>query len=237
MIALIVLQALDYALDKWETLAAESGYPVAEEHWHVNEYYKSIREKAVNVPGCWGNSWKIGQGRHLSEIEAADDEDSDGHRNLDGEDFWPARLCNLPLQGRTLWGPRHNPMETSLLTIMKPNPMGDIDPNIKKAAYMTKPCYNPPDRPAHWTVPPASEPFAPLIGASRRLTVDEEHDKRQLRSRLDGSPSPEEVREIVSIAEEGDKVPIFRSNISKNTTRVLAEGDAVENIATTAVVD
>ena len=34
-IALVVLRTLDYALDKWKTLG-EAGYPVAEEHWRVN---------------------------------------------------------------------------------------------------------------------------------------------------------------------------------------------------------
>eukprot|EP00584_Thalassiosira_punctigera_P001638 CAMPEP_0172537262 /NCGR_PEP_ID=MMETSP1067-20121228/8885_1 /TAXON_ID=265564 ORGANISM="Thalassiosira punctigera, Strain Tpunct2005C2" /NCGR_SAMPLE_ID=MMETSP1067 /ASSEMBLY_ACC=CAM_ASM_000444 /LENGTH=1010 /DNA_ID=CAMNT_0013322523 /DNA_START=27 /DNA_END=3056 /DNA_ORIENTATION=- len=230
MIALIILQTLDYALDKWETVAAEGGgYPIAEEHWHVTDYYKSIREKAKEVGGCFGNNWRIGQKRHLLEEEQAD-EDDPYHRNLDGEDdFWPPRLCNLPLQGRSLWGPRHNPVETSLLSIMRPNQMGDIDPLIKTNAYMSPPCYSPPDRPAPWTVPPETEPFAPLIGGSRRLTVDEDgQHQHQLRSQVDESPTPGEATKVDSAVEGNRQVPILRNYVAK---RVLAEGDAVEEDA------
>ena len=170
LIALVVLRSLAYALDKWEELGAKSGYPIAEEHWHVSEYYKSIREKARQVPGCFGDNWKIGQKRHLEEMM---EEVANNRTLLDNEDYWPSRLCDIPLQGRSLWGPRSNPMESSLLSIMKANAFGDIDPTPNNA-YLAGPLYNPPDRPAPWTVPPDTEPFAPLIGASRRMIVDEQ---------------------------------------------------------------
>jgi len=227
MIALVVLKSLEYALNKWETLGAESGFPIAEEHWHVTEYYKNIREKAVEVPGCWGNTWRIGQKRRLEEIEeemeTQSDADVDGQRKLqdDPKDYWPARICNLPLQGRSLWGPRNNPQETSLLTIMRKNDMGDIDPTpAKKTGYYVEPCYDPPDLPAKWTVPPASEPFAPLIGGSRMLEVDEEHKSRQLR----GVEGKETQRRASSI--------IDRHEYSTVVNRTLAEGDDTANTAT-----
>ncbi len=183
LIALVVLRSLAYALDKWEELGSKSGYPIAEEHWHVSEYYETIREKATRVPGCFGNNWKIGQKRHLNEMEvekeANTDTGTDAGRKLDDTDYWPPRICDIPLQGRSLWGPRSNPMETSLLSIMKANAYGDIDPTPNNA-YLTGPIYSPPDRPAPWTVPPETEPFAPLIGASRRMNV-EEQTHRQLR--------------------------------------------------------
>lgn len=182
LIALVVLRSLAYALDKWEELGAKSGYPIAEADWHVSEYYKSIREKAPQVPGCFGNSWKIGQKRHLEEMDESEANDDTGvvtGRKLDDADFWPPRLCDIPLQGRSLWGPRSHPMRTSLLSIMKANTFGDIDPTPKNA-YWTGPIYNPPDRSAPWTVPPETEPFAPLIGASRRMKM-EEQSHRQLR--------------------------------------------------------
>lgn len=170
MLALVVLRSLMYALEKWEKLGIESGFPIAEEHWHVTEYYKHIREKASTVPGCFGDIWKIGQKRHLQNINNANGIKID-------EDFWPGRICDLPLQGRSLWGPRYNPMESSLLSIMKPNVFGDIDPAWKNV-YMSGPVYLPPDRPAPWTVPPdISEPFAPLIAAARRLSMEQENQR------------------------------------------------------------
>ena len=228
MIALIVLKALAYALEKWEELGEESGYPIAEEHWHVTEYYNNIREKAPSVGGCWGNNWRIGQKRHLEEIE--EDADGDDGRNLEGEDdplkgFWPARLCNVPLQGRSLWGPRHNPMETNLLTIIKPNPMGDVDPQIKTNSYMWEPCYEPPDRPAPWTVPPHPEPFAPLIGGARHLNVNEHH--RQLR-KVEGSSPPKLAKEEIVPKEVEEKIDSVgaEGHESSSKTRLL-EDDAI----------
>lgn len=110
MIAMVILKSLEYALNKWEELGAESGFPIAEEHWHVTDYYQNIREKAVTAPGCWGNTWRIGQKRHLLEDDELDEDNHHiGHRHLDDTDFWPARLCNVPMQGRSNWGPRHNP--------------------------------------------------------------------------------------------------------------------------------
>ena len=151
----------------------------------MTEYYKSIREKATEVPGCFGDSWKIGQKRHLEEIGGEGGEDAvaavgaDG-RKLDDLGFWPGRICNIPMQGRSLWGPRYDPMRSSLLTIMKPNVFGDVDPSIKTNAYVAGPVYQPPDRPAPWMVPPdESEPFAPLIVPRRFLTPEEERDDRR----------------------------------------------------------
>jgi len=52
---------LQHALNKWEELG-ESGYPVAQEHWHVTDFYNSIKEKVPTVDGCYGE-YKIGQAR------------------------------------------------------------------------------------------------------------------------------------------------------------------------------
>lgn len=175
MIALIILRVLEYALEKWESFAKLEGYPIPERLWHVTHYYASIRNKTKDVPGCWNeDTFKIGNKRRLLESVTGGARENEGSRRTLEDDYWPARMCNLALQGRSLWGPRHNPMETSLLTIMRPNLNGDSDPNIRTGAatYMEGPCYQPPDRAAPWTVAPEGEPFAPLIGAARRLTLD-----------------------------------------------------------------
>lgn len=187
----MILRSLAYALEKWETLGAASGFPIPETEWHVTDYYKNIKEKAVDVPGCYADeTWKIGQKRHLEEVDDESDAGPVAGRKLDGEDHWPARICNLPLNGRSLWGPRINPMESSLLSIMKKNKFGDVDPGMKDNSYMQGPIYNPPDVPAPWTRPVSTEPFAPLVGASRHLASDDEQQpekqKRQLRGVDDG---------------------------------------------------
>ena len=66
-------------------------------------------------------------------------------RKLDDLGFWSGRMCNISIQGRSLWGPRYDPMRSSLLTIMKPNVFGDVDPSIKTKAYTLRGrCTNPP---------------------------------------------------------------------------------------------
>jgi len=121
MTALVILRTLQYALDRWEEFGKEDGFPIREERWHVTDYYESVKKKAKDVPGCFGG-WAIGSKRMLHEVEEEEGREGefDGsgseRRGLleDGElgGDWPARLCNIPMQGRTLWGPRHNPMET-----------------------------------------------------------------------------------------------------------------------------
>ena len=121
MTALVILRTLQYALDRWEEFGKEDGFPIREERWHVTDYYESVKKKAKDVPGCFGG-WAIGSKRMLHEVEGEEGREGefDGsgseRRGLleDGElgGDWPARLCNIPMQGRTLWGPRHNPMET-----------------------------------------------------------------------------------------------------------------------------
>lgn len=189
-IALIILHALQYAIDKWEKLGTEHGYPIPEDQWHVSDYYENIREKTKTVGGCWGNQWRTGQGRALEETDSNHTHTADGRKLAD--DFWPARLCNLPLQGRSMWGPRYEPMKSSLLSIMKKNKFGDKDPNLKKKwTYMEPTCegYTPPDVPAPWFVAKAPEPYSPLIGGSRRLNgthfVEEEQEKKPLLRRAE----------------------------------------------------
>ena len=139
-LALSVLFMLKHALDQWEKLGAESGYPVAEEHWHVTDFYNGIKKRVPEVGGCYG-LYKIGQKRRNLR------ESNHTERRLDLEGQWPTRLCNIPLQGRSLWGPRNNPMESSLLSILKKNAYGDVEPSIRiRNGYMTGPDYLPPDR-------------------------------------------------------------------------------------------
>lgn len=182
-IALFVLRGLYYALEKWEELTVEGGHPLADEHWHVAEYYKSIREKAPDVPFCYGpTGFKIGQKRHRERTRRML-RSNDEERELEGDDYWPSRLCDIPLQGRSLWGPRANFMETSLLSIMRPNPHGDVDPNPNNK-YMWEPIYLPPDLPSPWETPPEDDVDVLRVAGARRLDAAAGHrNGRELRRR------------------------------------------------------
>ncbi|KAL7551794.1 hypothetical protein ACHAWF_014985, partial [Thalassiosira exigua] len=234
MIALVVLKALDYALEMWQKLGSEAGFPVSQDWWHVTDYYNEIRRKAPKVPGCYANNWKIGQARRLEELDPADGEDeeegNETNRRLQDDlglgGYWPSRLCNLPLQGRTLWGPRYDPFATSLLTILKTNGAGEPEPTFSRNAYRTGPCYQPPDLPAPWTVPPnEAEPFAPLIGASRRLAVGEGHQHR-LRGGISNSNRGHPPVTGSAYVDDGVEVLVSGERIVRN----LAEDDGNDGI-------
>jgi hypothetical protein len=129
-IALLILRGLEHALHKWEELTAKTGHPLADEHWHMTDYYKAIKDKAPDIPGCPElTAHKIGNSRRrgLRTNET-------GRQLAAKEEYWPWRICNLPLQGRSLFGPRFNPVETSLLTILKVSYTSKN--NIKQVAYI-----------------------------------------------------------------------------------------------------
>lgn len=206
-LALSVLFMLQHALDKWEELGTE-GYPVAEEHWHVTEFYNSIKEKVPTVEGCY-QPYTIGQKRRgLRETE---------DRRLDLEGTWPNRLCNVPMQGRTLWGPRANPMESSLLSILKPNAFGDVDPNIgNNPAYMQGPDYFPPDRAAPWSTPPEPEVNPWEIAGSRRL-LDNSHISNAKQIIYPGNISENQA------LPSAEKDAMARGTVNATALRMLAE--------------
>ena len=52
-VAMIMLEALGVALERWEQGVAEDGYPLASSYWHVGETYKTMQETLrthVNTP-------------------------------------------------------------------------------------------------------------------------------------------------------------------------------------------
>eukprot|EP00986_Skeletonema_menzelii_P019209 scaffold27156_cov148-Skeletonema_menzelii.AAC.1 len=214
-LALSVLFMLQHALDKWEELGTESGYPVAEQYWHVTDFYNSIKEKVPTVEGCYSDdAWKIGQSRRgLRENNQI------YGRRLDLEGFWPSRLCNIPMHGRSLWGPRVNPMESSLLSILKPNAYGDVDPNIHdNPDYMKGPDYFPPDRAAPWSTPPEPEVNPWEIAGSRRLQ-DKAHASNGEQANSGNFLSDTE-KEALPSAEEVAKA---RGTVNATALRILAE--------------
>ena len=204
---------LQHALNRWEELGNESGYPIPQEHWHVTDYYNDIKEKVPTVEGCYPpGSYKIGQTRR--NLRETNQTGLSGRR-LDLEGEWPSRLCNIPMQGRSLWGPRNNPMETSLLSILKPNAYGDIDPGIREnPAYMKGPDYFPPDLAAPWSTPPEPEVNPWEIAGSRRLEIDAADMDQHESDNLSNINNPN----VLSSAEEE-----ALGTVNTTALRILAE--------------
>eukprot|EP00980_Cylindrotheca_fusiformis_P004791 scaffold1028_cov135-Cylindrotheca_fusiformis.AAC.1 len=101
----------------------EGGPPLADEFWHVTEYYDNIREKVKNLDNSLGECYN--------------------------DDNLPDRVCNTPLKAHTQYTPRANFDETSLTSIIKPTADGYVPKNDKTALYKGpdahNTCYDLPD--------------------------------------------------------------------------------------------
>ena len=98
----VVFNSFERALSIWSDNTITAGHPLSDEHWHITDHYESIKDKA----------------RQLNHLE------SGGCETL----ALPAKVCNMPLNGRSEFTPRANPHETSILSILKPKPNGKLSP-------------------------------------------------------------------------------------------------------------
>ena len=68
-------------------------YALADDSWHVTDYYSNVRKKL---------------------------HEKDGETDCYKSDGWPTRMCSTPMRAYTEFLPRPNPEKTSLLSILKP---------------------------------------------------------------------------------------------------------------------
>eukprot|EP00531_Pseudo-nitzschia_arenysensis_P000462 CAMPEP_0116134426 /NCGR_PEP_ID=MMETSP0329-20121206/10638_1 /TAXON_ID=697910 /ORGANISM="Pseudo-nitzschia arenysensis, Strain B593" /LENGTH=1029 /DNA_ID=CAMNT_0003629133 /DNA_START=91 /DNA_END=3180 /DNA_ORIENTATION=- len=106
-LALIVLEALIVAFERWEEGIATSGLPLAASYWHVEDTYKTIRENLrthVNTP-------KPGEAENapLSACERMYP--------------WLPRICRVQMHGFGMWLPRAQD-DFDFLNIIHPAPNG-----------------------------------------------------------------------------------------------------------------
>jgi hypothetical protein len=98
----MVLEALDAALEKWQTeISKTGGFPLTEEHWHVGDEYLRIQ-----------NSLRSHIDAHVGESEC--------------EKLFPpyARACRVPMRAYSQWSPRANPDAISFESIIHTAPNG-----------------------------------------------------------------------------------------------------------------
>lgn len=84
---------------------------MADEYWHVADYYEKIRTKLKNL----------------------DPEKGYCEKGIEGS--LPVRMCKTPMKGRTQYTPRANFNETGLNAIIKPTADGYVPKNEKVALY------------------------------------------------------------------------------------------------------
>ena len=113
--ALLVLHALDDAIQKWKAIIVEMGakkaHPLPEEHWHVREHYVEIQEKVRT---------------HMSTMNS---EEGEGESTMNACEktfnLYP-RVCRVEMSAFGEWTPRASPETSSLRNIM----VGEV-PEIK----------------------------------------------------------------------------------------------------------
>jgi len=102
MYSMLVLHALDAAIDKWQSAVDSDNFPLGEEHWHVGEIYKEAQDALRTT------------------ISTAENGSSACEKMLPR---FP-RACRVAMRGFGEWTPRRNPSESSLISILKPAPNG-----------------------------------------------------------------------------------------------------------------
>lgn len=91
-LSMLLLHALDAALDVWVDGIETNGFPLEDSYWHVGNVYTNIRESVRKNP-------------HSSACSA-----------LMGPDF--EALCHVELHGRSEWAPRITPALTGLKSVL-----------------------------------------------------------------------------------------------------------------------
>ncbi|KAL9186839.1 hypothetical protein ACHAXT_010559 [Thalassiosira profunda] len=97
-ISIVMLHALDKALDLWEKAASADGNPLDGKHWHLQAEEEKIRAK-------------------LQKVNATDTKCGELFPSI-------ARFCTVAMKGAGEWAPRHDPDHSSIRSIAKPAPNG-----------------------------------------------------------------------------------------------------------------
>eukprot|EP00537_Pseudo-nitzschia_pungens_P007589 CAMPEP_0172357806 /NCGR_PEP_ID=MMETSP1060-20121228/2136_1 /TAXON_ID=37318 /ORGANISM="Pseudo-nitzschia pungens, Strain cf. cingulata" /LENGTH=1002 /DNA_ID=CAMNT_0013078649 /DNA_START=148 /DNA_END=3156 /DNA_ORIENTATION=+ len=105
-LALILLEALSVAFERWEEGIEKEGVPLATSYWHVGDTYKEIRENLRT---------------HISTPNEVDGNDvrSECEKLYD----WMPRVCRLQMHGFGMWTPRVH-QDFNFLNLMHAAPNG-----------------------------------------------------------------------------------------------------------------
>jgi hypothetical protein len=177
VLAFAVLDALQVAIQIFSD-GTMSGPPLDDDYWHVTDYYNNIRTKIMNLDPSIGHCYEIG---------------------------WalPSRVCNTPMQARSLYTPRANVYETSLTTVIKPAPPDNYVPqNMNEQLYLGPDAHNPCD-----DLPEGAVDVYAIVSGRRR------RDRK-----LNDGPNP-----VMMIENDVLRVPGVTNNVTITAIDVLDE--------------
>jgi len=122
-LAMAVLQSLQSAINIW-TEHVLAGPPLADEFWHVTDYYDNIRSKVMNMDPTLGKC-----------------------HGYDGR--LPPRMCSTPMKGITHYTPRATPERNGIINYVKPTDGGYLpineESNLFDGPDPLNPCMKIPD--------------------------------------------------------------------------------------------
>lgn len=181
VIAFSVLEALQQAVQLFSD-GTMGGPPLADEEWHVNDYYNNIREKVKNTPM-----------------------DPEKARCFQGEGL-PKRVCTTPMRAVSQYTPRANFNETSLASIVKPAADGYVPKNDKVALYEGRNAHN-----DCFDIPEGQvDVLAIVAGRRRRRNLQQDVPLNYTKSTTNSPRSVSVKRRTKTKSTTENKVPVRR---------------------------
>lgn len=115
-LALIILEALGVAFERWEEGVGKEGVPLAASYWHVGDVYKDIRENL------------------RTHITTPTEDDNDVRSECEQLYPWLPRVCRVQMHGFGMWTP-HAHEDFNFLNIIHPAPNGYKPHFTERNAY------------------------------------------------------------------------------------------------------
>jgi len=116
--AMVILDAMQDAIDTWSEITIVEGHPLNDEYWHMSDVYSNIAAKVSLLDATVGACNTL-------------------------KDKMPERICTTPMNGRTEFAPRANPHKTSLTSLLKPSTDGYIPESTETMLYQGPDVPNP----------------------------------------------------------------------------------------------
>lgn len=107
VLAFTILRGLKEAIAQW---SQAEGFALPDEAWHVTNYYENIRSKVKKLPPEFGYCFQY-------------------------KGIIPTRMCSTPIKALSQFTPRANPLETSILNIMRPDADGKLPDVVADVQY------------------------------------------------------------------------------------------------------
>ena len=192
--SLIVLYALEAALDTWNVGMQEKGLPLANEYWHVGT---EVADTQYKIPPTYE---EIRQ-KLRSYVPDNDEEVSKCEKLLHN---FPI-VCKVAMHGYTEWTPRALPEERSLRAILKSGPSGYLPVLSKVNAYDGFDIL-----PAKWQIPGGEIDVHAIAIATALPPTDDNSDPARS---MDYQADPSSAFETQKRESEIDEQRLLRVNL------------------------